>query len=134
MGVLGWPKPRAMEPMEVVFLQPQARTVYEFSLKQNWDGKLEYVCPARIPRDASRLMRRLALDAFAVFGCRDVARVDFRTDRRGRPFVIELNPLPGMTPAFSDLVMIAEAAGIGYRDLIGRVLECAIRRRKLGLV
>ncbi|MBI5499532.1 MAG: hypothetical protein HY907_04780 [Deltaproteobacteria bacterium] len=134
VGVLGWPRPRALAPMEVVFLQPQARTVYEFSLKQNWDGKLEYVCPARIAPAASRLMCRLALDAFTVFGCRDVARVDFRTDRRGRPFVIEVNPLPGMTPAFSDLVMIAEAAGIGYRDLIGRVLECALRRRRLGLV
>jgi D-alanine-D-alanine ligase len=79
-------------------------------------------------------MRRLALESFAVLGCRDVSRVDFRTDRHGRPFVIELNPLPGMTPKFSDLVMIAEAAGIDYRGLIGRVLEGAIRRRRLGLV
>ena len=134
VGVLGWPKPRAFAPMEVVFLRKQARTVYEFSMKQDWAGKLEYVCPARIAPEASRRMRRLALEAFGVLGCRDVSRVDFRTDRRGRPFVIELNPLPGMTPKFSDLVMIAEAAGVGYRDLIGRVLEGAIRRRRLGLV
>jgi D-alanine-D-alanine ligase len=134
VGVLGWPKPRALPPMEVVFLQKQARTVYEYSLKQNWDGKLEYVCPARIPRKAAARMRALALEAFRVLECRDVSRVDFRTDRRGRPYVIELNPLPGMTPVLSDLVMIAEGAGIGYRELIGRVLEGAIRRRKLGLV
>jgi D-alanine-D-alanine ligase len=134
VGVLGWPRPRALPPMEVVFLQPRARNVYEYSLKQDWAGKLDYVCPARLGRAPTRRMERLALDAFAALGCRDVARVDFRMDRRGRMYVIELNPLPGMTPAFSDLVMIGEAAGIPYRELIGRILDCAVRRRKAGLV
>jgi D-alanine-D-alanine ligase len=128
VGVLGYPAPRALPPMEVVFLQPSARTVYEYSLKQDWAGRLEYVCPAKLAPARSRRMRQLALDAFLVLGCRDVARVDFRMDRRGRMFVIELNPLPGLTPAFSDLVMIGEASGLPYRELIGRILECGIRR------
>jgi D-alanine-D-alanine ligase len=134
VGVLGWPKPRVLPPMEVVFLRPSARTVYEYSLKQDWTGKLDYVCPAKLSREETRRMAQLARETFDAFGCRDVARVDFRMDRRGRMFVIEVNPLPGMTPAFSDLVMIGEAAGIGYAEMIGRVLECAVRRRRAGLV
>jgi D-alanine-D-alanine ligase len=134
VGVLGWPRPRILPPMEVVFLQPSARTVYEFSLKQDWAGKLEYVCPAKLTREETRRMTDLARRTFDEFGCRDVARVDFRMDRRGRMFVIEVNPLPGMTPAFSDLVMIGDAAGIGYDDMIGRILACAAERRRRGLV
>ena len=128
VGVVGERPARVLPPMEVVFLQPSDRNVYEYSLKQDWTGRLEYVCPAHLGRAATREMRRLALETFKTLGCRDVARVDFRTDRRGRPFVIEVNPLPGLTPNFSDLVMIAEAAGIDYRGLIGEILASAVRR------
>jgi len=128
VGIVGYPRPQVFPPMEVVFLQPGPRTVYEFSLKQDWTGRLDYVCPAKLDRPATRRMQQLALDTFRVFGCRDVARVDFRMDRRGRMYVIEVNPLPGLTPAFSDLVMIAEAAGLPYRELIGRILDGGIRR------
>lgn len=131
LGVLGWPRPMALPPMEVVFLRAGARTVYEYSLKQDWVGRVEYVCPARIPKELDAEMRRLALESFRLFGCRDVARVDFRVDQRGRPWVLELNPLPGLTPDYSDLVLNAAAAGIGYKELIGRILAGGLRRRAL---
>ena len=129
LGVVGWPRPAAFPPMEVVFLRPGTRTVYEYSLKQDWVGNVEYVCPARIPRPLDAAMRRLALDSFRLFGCHDVARVDFRVDARGRPWVIELNPLPGLTPGYSDLVLNAAAVGVGYEELIGRILDGGLRRR-----
>jgi D-alanine-D-alanine ligase len=128
LGLVGWPKPMTFPPMEVVFLRPGARTVYEYSLKQDWIGKVEYVCPARIPRKLDAEMRRLALETFRLFGCRDVARVDFRVDQRGRPWVIEINPLPGLTPGYSDLVLNAAAVGVGYEELIGRILDGGLRR------
>lgn len=131
VGIVGWPRPVVFPPMEVVFLRPGPRTVYEYSLKQDWEGKLEYVCPARIPRRLDDEMRRLALASFRLLGCRDVARVDFRVDEKGRPWVIELNPLPGLTPDYSDLVLNAAAAGVGYRELIGRILAAGLRRLAL---
>ena len=67
---------------------------------------------------------------FAALGCRDVARIDFRIDAEGRIFFIECNPLPGLTPGWSDLVLIAQAAGIEYRALIGEILSFAIRRHQ----
>jgi D-alanine-D-alanine ligase len=63
-------------------------------------------------------------------GCRDVARMDFRVDERGRFYFLECNPLPGLTPGWSDLVLIANGAGMDYRTLIGEILSGAIRRYK----
>jgi len=131
VGLVGWPRPVVFPPMEVVFLRPGPRTVYEYSLKQDWEGKLEYVCPARIPPGLSEEIRRRALESFRLFGCRDMARVDFRVDGRGRPWVIEVNPLPGLTPGYSDLVLNAAAAGVAYDELIGRILAGGLRRLAL---
>jgi D-alanine-D-alanine ligase len=63
-------------------------------------------------------------------GCRDVARIDFRMDEKGRFTFLECNPLPGLTPAWSDLVLISQGAGMDYRTLIGEILSGAIRRYK----
>ena len=47
---------------------------------------------------------------------------------RGEVSVIEINPLPGITPGYSDLVQIATAAGMDYRTLVGEILAGALRR------
>jgi len=59
-----------------------------------------------------------------------VARLDFRMDAEGRIHFIECNPLPGLAPGWSDLVLIAKAAGLEYRALIGEILAFAIRRHQ----
>ncbi len=129
VGLL-WKAGRLMplEPMEVVFLHDDGMRIYGYDLKQNWDGQLAYHCPARMDEKLSRACRLVAAQACRALGCRDVARVDLRLDEQGTPWVIEVNPLPGLTPSYSDMVMIAEAAGMSYRDLVGRVLEGAVVR------
>jgi D-alanine-D-alanine ligase len=57
-----------------------------------------------------------------------VARVDIRRDRGGVPNFVEVNPLPGMNPTTSDLIIMARGLGWQYDDLIGRVVESAVRR------
>ena len=59
-----------------------------------------------------------------------MARIDFRLDASGKIYFIECNPLPGLTPGWSDLCLIAAAAGMDYRTLIGEILAGAIRRYK----
>jgi D-alanine-D-alanine ligase len=54
--------------------------------------------------------------------------VDIRLDADGRAHFIECNPLPGLAPGWSDLCVIAEAAGMGYRVLVGEILSPALRR------
>jgi D-alanine-D-alanine ligase len=67
-------------------------------------------------------------ETFAALDCRDVARVDLRLTPKGEFYVIEVNPLPGLTPGYSDLCLIATAAGIEYRTLIGDILEGGLKR------
>ena len=73
-------------------------------------------------------VERVALDVWNAFDLRDVARVDVRRDRDGVPCFIEVNPLPGMNPITSDLVILARLHRLEYDDLIGRVISSATRR------
>jgi D-alanine-D-alanine ligase len=129
VGLLGERRPRVLPVMEIVFLDRTDPTpVYSFEMKQDWNEKIRYDVPAKLaPREVDRL-ERAGREVFAALGCRDVARIDFRLDAEGRIFFIECNPLPGLTPGWSDLVLIAQAAGIEHRALIGEILSNAIRR------
>jgi D-alanine-D-alanine ligase len=75
-----------------------------------------------------RTLERSARVAFAALGCRDVARIDFRLDARGRPCFLECNPLPGLAPDWSVLSLIARGAGIDYPALVAAILDPALRR------
>jgi D-alanine-D-alanine ligase len=125
--VLGEPAV-ALPPMEVVLRTGTEHPVYSFDHKLEPNDEVRYEAPAQVSPELERALRDLALRAFRALGCRDVARIDVRIDRDGRPAFIECNPLPGLTPGWSDLCLIADAAGIDYRALIGRILEPALRR------
>ena len=117
--------------MEIVFLDASDPTpVYTFEHQAGLERPASATrCPARL--DAERSWSgssRRRRERFMALGCRDVARVDFRMDAEGRIYFIECNPLPGLAPGWSDLVLIAQAAGIEYRALIGEILAFAIRR------
>jgi D-alanine-D-alanine ligase len=129
VGLLGERRPRVLPPMEIVFLDASDPTpIYSFEMKQDWSDQIRYEVPAKLqPRELDRL-ERAARECFAALGCRDVARIDFRMTPEGKVYFIESNPLPGLAPGWSDLVLIAQAAGIDYRALIGEILSFAIRR------
>jgi D-alanine-D-alanine ligase len=69
--------------------------------------------------------RHLALAVFAALGCRDAARIDLRCDAGGRLHFLEVNPLPGINHVRSDLPIMARLAGVGYRALIGSIVDSA---------
>lgn len=73
-------------------------------------------------------LEALALGAWRCLGCRDAGRVDIRLDARGVPQFLEVNPLAGLHPEHSDLPIIATLKGLGYTQLIRRILESALRR------
>src|SRR5438093_3541234 len=116
--------------MEVVFQEAGKHPVYSFEFKQDWSSKIRYDVPAVLEPPQLRALERAARECFMALGCRDVARVDFRMDPQGKIYFLECNPLPGLTPGWSDLVLIAKAAGIEYQALIAEILSGAIRRYK----
>ena len=131
VGMLGERRPKVLPLMEVVFLdESENRPVYSFEFKQDWSSKIRYDVPARLEPAQLKALERAARECFIALGCRDVARVDFRMDEQGKIYFLECNPLPGLTPGWSDLVLIAKAAGIEYDALIAEILSGAIRRYK----
>jgi D-alanine-D-alanine ligase len=101
---------------------------YDFSAKYE-RGKTRYLCPAPLSAAITKRIRNLALKTYDVLGCAGAARVDFRVTPRGRPFVLEINTVPGMTET-SLLPMAAAQAGIDYEELTERILESAVARMR----
>jgi D-alanine-D-alanine ligase len=114
--------------MEVVFLKAKERPVYDYECKQDWQSHVRYECPAKLTKEEQRAIEKVCRATFSALGCRDVARVDLRLTEGGEVFVIEVNPLPGLTPDYSDLCLIANGAKMDYRSLIGEILSGAIKR------
>ncbi len=71
---------------------------------------------------------RLALDAYRALGCRDTARLDFRSDAAGRPHFLEANPIAGLHPTHSDLPILNAQTGRSYPSLIAQILRSAADR------
>ena len=91
-------------------------------------GVPRFLCPAPIPQRLSRQLQELAIKAHKAVGALDVSRVDIRLDSAGVPRLIEINTLPGLTPNFSDLCIIANAHGWNYNDLILEILTMGASR------
>lgn len=131
VGLLGDKRPRVLPPMEILFKdKSNRRPVYDFQIKQEWEKHVRYQCPAELSPAELRAVERTCRETFLALDCRDVARVDLRVDDAGAIYVIEVNPLPGLTPAYSDLCLIATAAGIDYRTLIGEILAGGLKRMR----
>jgi len=108
--------------MAVVPKTKEKHFIYSLEVKRDYLTRVDY-------RQAVQPdVESVALDVWRAFDLRDVARVDIRRDRHGVPNFVEVNPLPGMNPTTSDLVIIARLRGIEYEDLIGRVISSATRR------
>ena len=131
VGLLGDKRPRVLPPMEIIFLdKANPRPVYDFQIKQEWEKHVYYQCPAQLTPAELKSMERIARETFVALDCRDVARVDLRMDDTGDIYVLEVNPLPGLTPNYSDLCLIASAANIDYRSLIGEILTGGLKRKR----
>ncbi len=97
--------------------------------KQDWETRVNYRLLDGEP--LAEKARARALAAFHLLSCRDVARVDFRCDSEGEPYFLEINPLPGIHPTYSDLPIMCTLAGTSYPELVGRIVEASARRWSL---
>jgi len=127
IGIIGNERPRVLGIMRVLPVQPTKRFVYSLEVKRDYLREVRYECPARLSSKDYQAVEQAALTAFAAFGCRDVARIDFRL-RDGVPYFLEVNPLPGLNPESSDLVIMAKLAGWTYFQLITAILDAALAR------
>jgi D-alanine-D-alanine ligase len=119
-------KARVLGALEIVQKAGYVGHGYGYENKQSgWEDKLDIV---RASDANARAAGRVALEAWHALNCRDGGRVDVREDANGRPCFIEVNPLAGLRPGYSDFCFIAEYEGLSYNDLIGLFLDSFLLR------
>ncbi len=123
---------RVFPPMEIIYINSQDRyRIYSYTVKQNYKQLIRYECPAALSREAEDKIISTARKIYSILQCRDFARIDFRLANDGQLYFIEINPLPGLAPGYSDFPMIAEFNGMDYVSLVRCVLHSALRRHGL---
>ncbi|MGH7353401.1 MAG: D-alanine--D-alanine ligase family protein [Candidatus Rokuibacteriota bacterium] len=123
VSVLGNDEPIASLPGEIVYESEW----YDYATKYT-EGQARVVCPAPLPAALTERIRALALEAFRAIDCAGMARVDFFLEG-DRVLVNEINTIPGFTST-SGYARMWEASGLAYPDLIQRLLDLALERRR----
>ena len=106
-------------------IQP-ATTFYDYEAKY-LRNDTQYFCPSGLSKPAEEHLAALGLAAFAAVGAEGWGRADFMMDGSGRPQLLEVNTVPGMTD-HSLVPMAAKAAGLSFEELVWRILESSFTR------
>jgi D-alanine-D-alanine ligase len=119
----------------VYTLPPGVPRILTFAAK--WEPESMYfqgsqvTCPAEIDEDTKQRIAQMSLGAFKLMGCSGYARVDFRMSTEGELQVIEVNPNPDISPEYG-VARQAQAAGMSYDQLIGRIVALAFEKERIG--
>ncbi len=119
VGILG------EKALPVIEVRP-AKGFYDYQNKYT-SGATQYLCPAPIPKEKAEELQQLALQAHRALGCEVLSRVDIMVDAEGKPHVLEVNTLPGMTD-LSLLPKAGRAGGIDFTTQCLRILELSWAR------
>ncbi len=114
--------------MDFTYVPAGFNYIYTYEFKKNYTARHHFLCPAPIDAALAECLRQTALQAFAALGCRDFGRVDFRLSQAKLPYIIEVNPLPGLAPGYSDFPVSAEDAGYTFPGLINAIVDNAMQR------
>jgi len=87
-------------------------------------------CPARLDKETEKLIKDTAVRTHRAVGCYGISRTDIRLSKDNIPYVLEINPLPGLNPKESNFPIMAYAAGMKYDDIIEAILMSAFEKRK----
>lgn len=105
--------------LPVIEVKPK-NGLYDYKSKYT-KGMTDYICPAPLLKTIETKIKKIALNAYNVLGCSGAARVDIILDKKNRPYVLEVNTIPGMTE-LSLLPKAARIAGIDFPELVERML------------
>jgi D-alanine-D-alanine ligase len=117
--------PRALPVVEAVPVHQDEEPFYDFEARYEI-GRTKFVCPAELEDATSARAAEIALEVYSLLGCAGFARVDLMLDsEEDELYVLEADPIPGLTET-SLLPQAADAAGIGFDELIDRILAAAL--------
>ena len=101
-----------------------------YSYRHVAEKLVEHICPAPIDEKLSHRLQELAVRAYKSIDCRDFGRVDFRVDEAGNPYILEINPLPNLSPD-DVFVLFGKVKGMSYNQIINKILDEALARTGL---
>lgn len=117
------------EPMEICYLSDKRENmIYSYNVKKNYKSYVEYKCPSTLGSQTSDKMKEIASTIYNALDCKDFSRIDFRLSEDGTIHFIEINPLPGLAPGYSDYPMLAQFCGMDYDTLVLSVLNSGLKR------
>lgn len=131
VGIIGNGKDtKVLPPMEIIYKKETQENfhVYSYNVKQNYKEYIDYKCPASLTEEQEKEMIDMSAKIYDILGCRDFSRIDYRMSEDGKIYFIEINPLPGLAPGYSDYPMLAEKSGIEYTVLVNSILQAALSR------
>ncbi|MCX5707265.1 MAG: ATP-grasp domain-containing protein [Candidatus Omnitrophica bacterium] len=138
VGVLENGKTRVLPILEIDFSGCKNSGEYFYSWRmKEYQGNQElglvptFHCPARLDKETEERVKEVVLKTHRAVGCLDISRTDIRLDKDNVPYVLEINPLPGLDPRESNLPIMAYAAGMKYEDLIEAIVLSASERKGL---
>ncbi|WP_078427805.1 M20/M25/M40 family metallo-hydrolase [Alkalihalobacterium alkalinitrilicum] len=126
VGLLGNNPVEALLPVELVF--GEGEQIYTYEDKKNKSGRtVEKVCPAPLSEEQTKEIQQLAIDTFNALGCYDSARVDFRIDKDGKPYILEVNSMASLG-ADGSFVYAAQTMGLSFADLMNKLIDITNER------
>ncbi|MCX5709432.1 MAG: ATP-grasp domain-containing protein [Candidatus Omnitrophica bacterium] len=138
VGILENGKVEILPVLEIDFSNCKDSGEYFYSWRmKEFQGNRElglvptFHCPARLDKATEARVKEVALKTHRAVGCLDISRTDIRLDKFNVPYVLEINPLPGLDPKESNFPLMAYAAGMNYEDLIEAILLSAHERERL---
>ncbi len=126
IGLLGNDPVEALPPVELFFGEGEQIYTYEDKIKKS-GREIQKVCPADLSQEQAEQLKSLAISSFKALGCFDSARVDFRIDNEGNPYILEVNSMASLGPGGS-YVFAAEKVGLDYEALANKLIEIASKR------
>ena len=128
VGLLGnGERLRIFPPMEIIF-KDKAHSIYSYEVKRNFGEYVRYECPPDLNSALRKEIENSSETIYRFLQCRDMARMDFRLSRESKLHFMEVNPLPGLAPEYSDLPIIAAFCGMDHASLIRYILDSALER------
>ena len=129
VGILGNENPAVLGVMQIEIKGSRPEeAIYSLEVKREWEERVHYHCPPPVDPSLLKRIEEVALRSYRVLECRDVSRVDIRVDQDETPYFLEINPLPGLSPLYGDLPIMAGRMGWEYDRLVKTIFHHALKR------
>lgn len=131
IAVIGNDPPEAMPVVQISIDGKLDLQDAFYSNERVYDNSVKYICPAEISDELAKKLQALAIQVYKAVDCLDLGRVDFRVDKNGNIYVLEINPLPSLSEedVFEFFPKVIDST---YDETINRIVDFALKRYKIG--